>query len=153
MKPAGDYVYLNGEILPAERAAISPFDVGILRGYAVFDLLQTIGGKPFMLAEHLARFRHSARTLGLTVPAPDEEIAEIIGELLSRNRHKEATVRLVLTGGESPDGMHYDPDSPTFFIVTHELFTVPAEVYKSGAKLITQEHRREFLACLGLNTC
>jgi len=144
MKPAGEYVYLNGDILPAAHAAISPFDVGLLRGYAVFDLLQTIGGKPFMLAEHLARFRNSARTLGLTVPASDAEITEAIADLLTRNGHDEATVRLVLTGGTSFDGMHYDPDTPTFFIVTHELFSIPAEVYESGAKLITQEYRREF---------
>lgn len=144
MKPAGEYVYLNGEILPAKDAAISPFDVGLLRGYAVFDLLQTIGGKPFMLTEHLARFRNSARTLGISVPASDADITEAIAELLSRNGHEEATVRLVLTGGESADGMHYDPDTPTFFILTHELFSVPAELYERGAKLITQEHRRQF---------
>jgi len=144
MTTAGEFVYLNGEILPARDAAISPFDVGLLRGYAVFDLLQTIGGTPFMLAEHLARFRNSARTLNLTVPASDEEITEAILDLLARNGHEEATVRLVLTGGYSADGMHYDPDTPTFFILTHELFDVPAEVYESGAKLITREHRREF---------
>lgn len=144
MKPAGEYVYLNGEILPAERAALSPFDLGLLRGYAVFDLLQTIGGKPYMLAEHLHRFRTSAETLHLAVPASDEEITEAISELLARNRHEEATVRLVLTGGYSPDGMHYDPDTPTFFILTHELFRVPEQYYETGAKLLTREHHREF---------
>ncbi len=109
MKPAGEFVYLNGEILPAERAAISPFDVGLLRGYAVFDLLQTIGGKPYMLDEHLVRFRSSAEQLHLSVPASDDDIAAAIEELLALNAHAEATVRLVLTGGHSPDGMHFDP--------------------------------------------
>ena len=52
-------------------------------------------------------------------------------------------MRLVLTGGVSPDGMHFDPETPTFFIVTHELFDVPASVYVSGAKLLAVEHRRE----------
>jgi branched-chain amino acid aminotransferase len=40
--------------------------------------------------------------------------------------------------------MHYDPDTPTFFILTHELFEVPEAAYVSGAKLLTREHRREF---------
>ena len=52
-------------------------------------------------------------------------------------------MRLVLTGGVSPDGMHFDPETPTFFIVTHELFDVPASVYVDGAKLLAVEHRRE----------
>ena len=144
MKPAGEFVYLNGEIVHVDDARISPFDVGLLRGYAVFDLLQTIGGRPYMLAEHLARFRASARTLNLSVPENDTDITTVIEELLGRNGHREATVRLVLTGGYSPDGMHYDPDCPTFFIVTHELFDVPSEYYETGAKLITREYRREF---------
>jgi D-alanine transaminase/branched-chain amino acid aminotransferase len=50
---------------------------------------------------------------------------------------------MVLSGGISPDGMHYDPATPTFFILTHEMFDVPAEFYESGATLLTQEHRRE----------
>ncbi len=137
------FVYLNGSIVPAHQAVISPFDVGILRGYAVFDLAQTIGGTPFMLAEHLERFRASAAMLGLTVPATDAEIAAIIDELLDRNADPEATIRLVLTGGESPDGMHFDPATPTFFIITHPMFAMPAEYYTSGASLITREHRRE----------
>ena len=143
MKPAGEYVYLNGSIVPAREAAISPFDAGLLRGYAVFDLLQTIGGAPFMLAEHLERFRSSADLLGLKVPVSDSEIERVVLELLERNGHSEATVRMVLTGGESPDGMHFNPDTPTFFIVTHELFDVPEAVYTEGAKLLTVQHLRE----------
>lgn len=144
MPISGPHVYLNGSIMPAEKAAISPFDVGLLRGYAVFDLLQTIDGRPFMLAEHLRRFRNSAEILGLDVPLTDEEIAGVVEELLALNGHEEATVRMVLTGGASPDGMHYDPAAPTFFIVTHELFDVPESVYSVGAKLLSVEHRREF---------
>lgn len=144
MNPAGEYVYLNGSILPADEAAISPFDAGLLRGYAVFDLLQTIGGSPYMLQEHLARFHSSAEMLGLPVPVTDEEIERIILKLLARNGHAEATVRLVLTGGYAPDGMHFDPATPTFLIVTHELFRVPETVYTDGAKLLAVQHTREF---------
>lgn len=143
MATSGAHVYLNGEILPAEKAAISPFDVGLLRGYAVFDLLQTIGGVPFMLAEHLQRFRNSAELLGMRVPLDDSEIEAVILRLLGLNGHPEATVRLVLTGGHSPDGMHFDPNTPTLLIVTHELFHVPQEVYRTGAKLLAVEHHRE----------
>ena len=144
MPTRGSHVFVNGTIKRAEEAAISPFDVGLLRGYAVFDLLQTIGGKPYMLTEHLTRLRASAHVLGLRVPLPDDEIASVILDLLARNGHREATVRIVLTGGDSHDGMHFDPATPTFYIVTHELFDVPAEYYEKGAKLLSMEYRREF---------
>ncbi len=137
------FVYLNGDIIPTKHAAISPFDVGLLRGYAVFDLLQTINGVPFQLDEHLERFRSSAALLGLEVPATNEEMHAAILELLKRNGHDEATVRLVLTGGHSPDGMHFDPSTPTFLIITHPMFAMPEHYYTEGAQLLAVEHRRE----------
>ncbi len=143
MGVSGEFVFLNGAVLPADEAAISPFDAGLLRGYAVFDLLQTLRGEPFMLEEHLARFRGSAAMLGLRVPLDDEGITAVIHELLERNAHAEATVRMVLTGGVSPDGMHFDPTTPTFLIITHELFEIPASAYDDGARLLLVEHRRE----------
>jgi branched-subunit amino acid aminotransferase/4-amino-4-deoxychorismate lyase len=39
--------------------------------------------------------------------------------------------------------MHYEPSTPTFFMLTHEMFDVPASFYESGATLLTHEHRRE----------
>lgn len=137
------HAYLNGRILPLEDAAISPLDIGLLRGYAVFDLLRTVGGRPFLLAEHLRRLRSSAEQLGLEVPATDGEIARVIDELLAINGHEEATVRLVLTGGVSPDGMAFDPTTPTFLIVTHELHEPPASLYEEGGALLTERHVRE----------
>lgn len=143
MLPNPAHIFINGRILPTEQAAISPLDIGLLRGYAVFDLLRTVGGRPFLLAEHLKRLHGSAELLGLRVPCSDAEISSAIDELLRLNGHAEATVRLVLTGGPSPDGMSFDPETPTFLIMTHELHTPPASVYETGAKLLTKLHRRE----------
>ncbi len=137
-------VYLNGEIMPLDRAGISPLDIGLLRGYAVFDLLRTVGGRPFLLPEHLQRLRSSADELGLSVPISDSQFADAIDELLRLNGHAEATVRIVLTGGVSPDGMGFDPDSPTLLILTHDLHEPPASLYETGGKLLTHKHMREF---------
>ena len=137
------YAYLNGQVLPLAEASISPTDIGLLRGYAVFDLLRTVGGRPFLLAEHLRRLRSSAAHLGLEVPATDGEIAVIVDDLLARNEHAEATVRFVLTGGVSSDGMGFDPAAPTFLVLTHELHEPPEAVYENGVKLLTRQHCRE----------
>ncbi len=140
---AGRYVFLDGRVLPADEARISPFDVGLLRGYAVFDLLQTLDGRPVLVREHIERFRRSASLLGLEVPVSDEALASAIRELLALNGHREATVRMVLTGGPAPTGMSFDPAAPTLLIVTHEMFAVPERFYTEGAALITCEYRRE----------
>ena len=134
---------MNGRIVALAEASISPLDIGLLRGYAVFDLLRTVRGRPFLLAEHLRRLRSSAAHLGLAMPASDAEIASAIDELLRLNGHAEATVRLVVTGGVSSDGMAFDPATPTFLILTHELHELPASVHESGGALLTERHTRE----------
>ena len=134
---------MNGAIVPITEAAVSPLDIGLLRGYAVFDLLRTVGGRPFLLAQHLERLHASASALGLALPVSDRDIGQAIDDLLQRNRHAEATVRLVLTGGVSPDGMSFDPSTPTLIIMTHDLHEPAASVYDNGVRLKLVEHIRE----------
>jgi len=77
------HVFLNGRVLPADEASISLLDIGLLRGHAVFELLRTVSGRPFLLAEHLKRPRHSAELLGLSGPAKHaREGRPVVGALL-----------------------------------------------------------------------
>ena len=99
---ASPYIFFNGRVLSAEQVAISPFDIGLLRGYAVFDLLRTVGGRPFLLAEHLRRLHRQPSSSGSRCRTRTTRSPRAIDELLHLNCHAEATVRLVLTGGTSP---------------------------------------------------
>jgi branched-chain amino acid aminotransferase len=46
--------YVDGEYLPENQAAISVKDIGLLRGYGVFDFLRTYNRRPFHLDDHVA---------------------------------------------------------------------------------------------------
>ena len=135
------YCFLNGKILPLQKARISPLDLGILRGYGVFDFLRTYQGKPFLLKEHLRRFRNSAENLNLKIPYSDEEIERIIRELVKRNKILDAGIRLVLTGGPSSDAETVK--KPTFFILTGKIKEIPQRYYLKGAKIVTVDGKRE----------
>ncbi|MBI4708602.1 MAG: aminotransferase class IV [Candidatus Portnoybacteria bacterium] len=137
------YCYLNGKVIPEEKAKVSINDIGLLRGYGVFDYLRTYNGKPFLLNEHLARFEKSAKSLNLKVPASKKEVGNIILSLLAKNKIEDAAIRIVLTGGESQNGITCDYDCPTFFITTKELPECPPHIYEKGVKMITCEHQRE----------
>lgn len=58
---------LNGEIMPAEQAAIPVTDEGLLRGDGVFEAVRVYDGKPFRLEDHLARLERSAANLRLAL--------------------------------------------------------------------------------------
>lgn len=139
------YCYLNGKILPLNKAAISPCDLGLLRGYGVFDYLRTYRKKPFLVKEHYLRLKNSARTLNLKVPIPQKEFENAIEKLVIKNKiKKEASIRIVVTGGESKDGFSYDYLKPTCYILVAELHVYPASIYKNGAKLISCEFERDY---------
>lgn len=136
------YCFLHGKIMPLSEAFVPLDDISLLRGYAVFDFLRTYNGKPFLLKEHIQRLRYSAKALSLSVPLSDKKIAEIIRLLLQKNSMENAQIRILLTGGKTISGMDYDKKHPTFTIIVEPLALPPAELYKKGAKLITNVHMR-----------
>jgi branched-chain amino acid aminotransferase len=135
------YCFRNGEIVPSEDAVVHASDLGLLRSYAAFDYLRTYNGRPFRLADHLARFRNSADGLKLPLEYPDGEIASIIDELLDKSGLPDACVRLVITGGNSPDSMTVV--KPNFFILIEEVPRYEPECWDDGVKLVTSEYLRD----------
>lgn len=145
------YCYFNGKIIQEEKAELSLRDVGVLRGYGVFDLLRTHHGAPFLFREHFERFKMSAAALGLRVPISRAKAATVVGALLRKNAFKEAAVRLVLTGGKSTDSVHLKGITPTFFILASAFHPLPASVFARGVGLRTCEYLREFPAIKSLD--
>lgn len=137
-----NYCFVNGKITPIEEAHVPIRDLGILRGYGVFDVLRTYNGQPFREADHLKRLERSANTIGLKLPFSKTKIARTARELLAKNKFKESIIRIGLTGGASSDGMYPD-GPPTFFILLEPFVALPRQTYTKGVKVITRPHRRE----------
>ena len=133
--------FLNGEIVPKSRALIGIDDLGLQRGYAVFDYVRTCNGKLFHIHDHLERLRKSASELYLELPYSEEVIIETATQLIEQSNLKNPALRLILTGGYAQGTM--SADQPNFLIITEELPNYPSDVYAHGRKLITFEYQRE----------
>ena len=134
------YCFLNNKITTLDQAGISLIDLGVLRGYGVFDTLRTYNGKPFLIDEHLERFYTSASELDLKIPLSADKIKEVVLELLKKNEVEDAGIRFVLTGGPADDA--FTVAEPTFYILIEHLASYPDAVYIDGVKLITFDHQR-----------
>ena len=140
-------IYLNGEILPSEKAQIHVSDLGLVRGYGIFDFFRAIDGQPIFIEDHLDRFENSARLMGLPIPESRERLREIILEIIRLNPHPLLGVKMVMTGGYSEDG--YTPAEQSNLIVMGKPFEFkPADV---GMKLMSMEYRREIPEIKTLN--
>lgn len=153
------YCYFNGKIILAEKIKVSPYDLGILRGYGVFDLARTCNGKPFLLKEHFVRLKNSAKELGLKLNLKESNYKKIVEKLLelndfhknrsvssagSRNDLNQANIRTVLTGGISENAFSYNPGKETFYVLIEKFKPLPEMVYKKGAGAITLDYQRVF---------
>ena len=98
-------VYVNGEYVPRDRAQVSIFDLGFLRGDGVFDTTSAWRGRIFKLDAHLERLGLSLRAAGIPCPRPMEEIRGVILETARRCGLSEAYIQTIVTRGPRPMGV------------------------------------------------
>ena len=137
-----DIFYNNGEFVDSESAVISVNDLIVLRGYGVFDFMRTYKRRPFYLEEHIARLENSARLINLELRWTSREIFDAVMETMNKNpHHRESNIRIVCTGGISPDGVIPQGNGKLIIMVTpkHDL---PDWWYSEGASVISVNTER-----------
>ncbi|HEY8217427.1 MAG TPA: aminotransferase class IV [Acidimicrobiia bacterium] len=118
-------VMVDGALLPADEARISPFDHGLLVGDGVFETLRVYDGVPFAWRRHADRLEQSAAGLGLTVP--DRAVLRAAAEaVLAANGLREARLRVTVTGGPAPLGSERGEHGPTVVVAAAEARAWPA---------------------------
>jgi branched-chain amino acid aminotransferase len=142
-------ININGELLPRDRAGISPFDSAVQGGDAVWEGLRLYQGRIFKLAEHLDRLAASARALAFESIPSHEQITDEIKKTLQANSMTDGVhVRLTLTRGvKITSGM--DPrlnrSGPTLIVLAEHK---PPVYDTSGLSLATSSVRRFPPDCL-----
>lgn len=135
--------YVNGEIIPLKDAHIGILDLGVLRGFGVYDGLTAFSGDPFRFDDHWERFAAAATSLDLSLPHTKEEVRSAMREIIAHNAPgKRANLRMVLTGGTAEKGIEHVPSRETLFITAEAAVPLPAALYERGGSLIRHEHQR-----------
>jgi len=117
-------------IVDPDEPAVHADDEAFLRGRGAFETARVYGGRPFRLAEHLARLAGSARRLGL--PPPDtDELETLVEQALSAAGRDEAFLRLYRTPGRE------GRDEPSAYVLVAELPPDLEEMRARGIRLIS----------------
>ena len=128
--------YVDGQFVAATEAVIPVDDLAIMRGFGVFDLLRTLNGQPLFLKEHIRRLEDSARRIGMQLPWSRRELIDIVLDTLHRNSFQESNIRIVVTGGSSPDFIT-PQGKPRLLVLVTRAPVLPEEWYTNGVKIIT----------------
>ncbi len=135
--------YVDGQYVHQDQASVSVLDLGLLRGYAVFEYIRTYQGKLFHFHDHMKRLFSTLEQVQLTCPVSLDEIESIIHSLLDKNHFNEAGIKVIITGGQSSN--QFFPDQkPNFMILVNLYIPYPTLFYKEGVKVITTPFMRPY---------
>src|SRR3982751_1240729 len=136
-------VNINGQLIHRDKAGISPFDLAVQGGDAVWEGLRLYRGRIFKLHEHLDRLRASARALSFAeIPPADKIIGEIKRTIAANQMRDGVHIRLTLTRGvKVTSGMdpRLNQAGPTLIVLAEHK---PPVYAKTGLTLITSKMRR-----------
>jgi branched-subunit amino acid aminotransferase/4-amino-4-deoxychorismate lyase len=128
-------VYLDGVFLDQDEARVDARDAGLLFGMGLFETFRARRGKVYLLKRHVARLRHGAEVIGISLPAALGDIEGIVQELTLRSSLDDARVRLTLTGG-------YERGRERLLVQARPADDYPPRVYEDGITAITASTRR-----------
>ncbi|HLL93711.1 MAG TPA: aminotransferase class IV [Spirosoma sp.] len=135
------YGYFNGTVAPVDQLAVGLTDLGLLRGYGLFDYFLTYNGRPFQWDWYWERFQNSASRMHLPLPLSKDETYAILLNLIERSVGTDTAIRFVMTGGYSADSISIE--RPNLLILTEAIHPVPPVQYEKGIKVILDDYVRE----------
>ena len=144
-------VYLNHEMVPATQAHLKIYDMGVVLGATVTEMVRTFHHRLFRLDEHLARLARSLRYVRLDIGRTMEEFAAALDELVQHNAKllsakDDLGLVIFVTAGEVAAYVGTSSmtarATPTVCAHTFPLpFTSWAEQMQNGAHVVTPSIR------------
>ena len=118
-------VWVDGDLLPLDRARVSPLDHAVLTGDGVFETLRVYRGVPFAVRRHLDRLARSAA--GLRLPPPERDLLRaVIDEVVAANGLVDGRLRITVTGGAGSLGSDRAAVRPTVIVAAAPPTAWPA---------------------------
>ncbi len=147
------WIYLNDKFVQERDAVISVFDHGFLYGDGVYETIRSYGPRLFMRDQHLSRLFRSAEAIGLTIPIPLKEWADILHEAMARNAvgtdQQDAYLRITVSRGAGDIGLNPALcPSPTVVVMAKPLAPPASVLYESGVTIIVASTRRNLPSAL-----
>ena len=146
------FVWVDGQVVPADARQISVSDRGFQLGDGIFETLRAKGGRCTELSEHVARLRRSAAGLAFDLPdGVDAVLADGIAKLLAveglDGPGADASVRITVSRGVwasrgllPPRDVHL---TPTVVIQAWPVEPPPAGHLEHGLSLVASRIRRD----------
>ena len=140
------WVYLNGEIIPADEAKISPLDRSFTFGDGVYEVIPSYNQELFLFEEHLERFKISLAKTFIPVPTELDNLEDILKKLHVKNEYQNQSFYIQITRGVQESRSHTASENivPTLFINSQNLDINPfrSNANKEGLRVRLEDDIR-----------
>ena len=135
-------IYLNGVLVPKERALVSVYDSGFMLGDGVWEGLRLYNGTWVFLDEHMDRLFDAAKAVDIDLGLDRAGVVQALCDTQTANdMHTDAHARLMVTRGVKRRPFQHpalSQSGPTFTIIMeHSQPSLPR-----GIRLATVPHMR-----------
>ena len=124
----------NGKIVKESEAVLPVTYREVQYSFSVYEALRVLKGHVVHLDDHLRRLAFSCGAIHLSHPFDDGMIASSIEALIKADSIEDATMRILIVGG----------NQPLFFITYTDLLSYPESYYSDGIDC-TLYHGERFL--------
>jgi branched-chain amino acid aminotransferase len=132
------FVWINGDLISKENAAVPLYDHGVLYGDGVFEGIRVYENRVFKLHEHIARLFYSLKAINIETGFAQRQITDAVLRTVKTNGHENGYIRVTATRGV---GLGLDPKhlkgTANFYISTEQLSLYPKEMYEDGLIVVT----------------
>ncbi len=135
--------HVNGAWVAEEAAQVSVLDRGFLFADAVYEVTAVLDGRLVDVDGHLARLGRSLAALGMALPAPEAELAELHREAVARNGLTEGMVYLQVTRGVAERDFLIRPGAaPGIVLFTQSRALVESPAARTGIRVVSRPDLR-----------
>lgn len=90
------FIYINGQIVDASNASLSPANAGLLYGWGVFTILRIDAGRVFAFERYWQRLEKHAEKAGVPILFGPDEIRSALRQLIAANNIQFGRARITV---------------------------------------------------------
>jgi D-alanine transaminase len=137
-------VYLNGVFGPLSEAKISVLDRGFIFGDGIYEVVPIYHGKPFRMAQHLARLARSLAKLHIQPPMTTPQWEALVNELVAQSTESTSMVYIQISRGVAKRDHAYPVPAvtPTVFAMMAPMTPPSAALREKGLRAVSLPDQR-----------
>jgi D-alanine transaminase len=136
--------YVDGRILPLDRASVPVEDRGLQFGDAIYEVVAILNGRPLDWDGHMVRLRRNLKELAIDLPMSDAAFGLQARRLLALNGHKDAILYVQIGRGAAKRDHAFPVHARASLVMTVRRFDFVQRVrqLETGVSVITRPDQR-----------